>query len=281
MTTLWCVGCGDLGTGIGTALTVAGWNVLGLRRHPPADAPFDQVAVDVIGQPEVLASLPAPDYVVYSVTPSQRNESAYRAAYQDGVRHVLAALPGSLKRFILISSSGVYHQQHGEWVDENSPAQPDSFSGHALLDGEQQLLCSDFPATVVRLSGIYGPGRHRLIERARSGAAVVKSPPAWTNRIHRDDAVGFIVHLLLRCHAGATLEKLYLATDDVPATEWEVMNAIHAMLDLPAPQEKPGGDDQNKRLGNARMKQSGYQLLFPGFQEGYADMIRRLPHIPR
>lgn len=277
MATLWCIGCGDLGTGIGTVFSAEGWQVIGVRRRPAADSPFPQVALDVLAQPEQLKTLPKPDYVVYTVTPSQRTETAYRDAYVEGVRHVLAALPTDLRRFILVSSTGVYHQTQGEWVDETSPANPEGFSGRALLEGEALLQQGGLPATIVRLSGIYGPGRWRLIDRARNQLPAAKHPPAWTNRIHRDDAVGFIAHLLRQTQAGEPLQELYLGTDDVPATEWEVMCAIHDMLGLPPPAEKSGTDDQNKRLRNTRMKQTGYVLRFPGYREGYADMMRHLP----
>lgn len=276
MATLWCIGCGDLGTDIGTTLSAEGWQVIGVRRRPVADSPFPQVALDVLAEPERLKDLPAPDHVVYTVTPSQRIEAAYRAAYVEGVRHVLAALPPDLRRFMLVSSTGVYHQTHGEWVDETSPANPEGFSGRALLEGETLVQHSGLPATIVRLSGLYGPGRWRLIDRARQQMPAVKTPPTWTNRIHREDAVGFIAHLLRQSHAGEPLQDLYLGTDDVPATEWDVMCAIHEMLGLPPPTEKPGSDDQNKRLRNTRMKETGYALRYPGYREGYADMIRRL-----
>lgn len=274
MTVLWCVGCGDLGTSIGEAMQHAGWQVLGLRRTPPPDAAFEQVAVDVLVQPERLKRLPAPDYVVYTVTPPQRTESAYIAAYDTGVRNVLAQLPATLRRFILVSSSGVYHQSGGEWVDELSPCLPSGFSSNALFAGERHLLDSGLPGTIVRCSGIYGPGRNRLIERALQGMAAVKEPPTYTNRIHRDDAVGFIAHLLRLCHAGTSLENLYLGTDNDPATEWDVMTTLADMLGLPPPPEKPGSADQNKRLRNQRLKDSGYQLQYPGFRDGYAAMIR-------
>lgn len=276
MATLWCIGCGDLGTGIGTAMSQQGWQVIGVRRQPPVSPPFPQMAIDVLANPDALRTLPAPDYVVYTVTPSQRTDAAYTAAYDLGVQKVLAALPGSVRRVILVSSTGVYHQHQGEWLDESSPVVPTGFSGKALLAGEQWVLQSGLPATVVRLSGIYGPGRHRLIERARNGAPAIKNPPTWTNRIHRDDAVGFIAHLLQQCHAGIPLQTLYLATDDVPATEWDVMCAVHHLLDLPPPTEKPGTEDQNKRLRNTRLRESGYQLRFPGYEQGYTDMVKRL-----
>lgn len=276
MTTVWCIGCGDLGTGIGLALMQQGWQVIGVRRHPSAQAPFTQVAIDVLAQPDALRGLPAPDYVVYTVTPSERTAASYTAVYDQGVATLLSLLPPTLRRFILVSSTGVYHQHAGEWLDETSPAAPTSFSGKALLAGEQHVLQSAIPASVVRLSGIYGPGRHRLIERARNGTPAVKHPPAWTNRIHRDDAVGFIVHLLLQCHAGYALHPLYLATDDVPATEWDVMCAIHHMMGLPPPTEKEGSEDQNKRLRNTLLHDSGYRLRYPGYHEGYTDMIARL-----
>ncbi|CBL43861.1 NAD-dependent epimerase/dehydratase [gamma proteobacterium HdN1] len=272
MPVLWCIGCGDIGSGVGTALGAKNWEVIGVRRHPQA-ASFSQLAVDVINAPNDLRKLPSPDYVLYTLTPSERSEGAYTAAYDQAVQSVLSLLPATLKRFFLVSSTSVYPQQNGEWVDEQSPVAHSGFAARALLAGEQHALNGALPASVIRLSGIYGPGRDWLVRRAKADTPVVKEPPKWTNRIHRDDAVGFLVHLLERVEQGQEVEPLYLATDSHPATEWEVMSFLHQQLGLPDPRIATAEADpkMNKRLRNTQMLASGYTLRYPSFQQGYAS----------
>ena len=274
MTTLWCVGCGDIGGGVGTALTTDGWGVLGLRRTPRAGTGFPQSAFDVLApladRRRALACLPAPEAVLYTVTPSERTEAAYCAAYDTGVAHLLEVLPASVRRVFLVSSTGVYGQDAGEAVDEDSPCEPSGFSGHALLAGEERLRHSGVDHTIIRLSGIYGQERQRNILRLRSGAPIQRTPPAWTNRIHREDAIGFIAFLMRQFVAGKPLESLYLGSDNAPSTDWDVMSWLAAFLGLPAPVAGDHGLSQNKRCLNARLTASGYRLAYPDFRSGYA-----------
>src|SRR5262249_24372667 len=130
---------------------------------------------------------PRLDNVFYTASADAMDDRSYRSAYVDGLRYLLAALEGhTIRRIVFTSSTGVYAQSRGEWVDEDSPAEPTAFSGKRLLEAERLLRLARFPTTVVRFAGIYGPGRARLVERVRQGnAAIPAGGPVYANRIHR------------------------------------------------------------------------------------------------
>ena len=208
-------------------------HVWGLRRHcDTLPSRIHALGADLT-KPETLQALPpALDVVFYTAAPSSSSADDYRATYVDGVRHLLAALETqghALRRFIFTSSTGVYAQELGEWVDETSPTEPVHFSGRELLIAEHEVLNSAFPATVVRLGGIYGPGRTRLIDSVRQGTAVcTDGPPVYTNRIHRDDCAGVLQHVMQL----AQPDRLYLAVDHEPAEQCAVLQWLALQLGL-------------------------------------------------
>src|SRR5690606_29190096 len=136
-----------------------------------------------------------------------------RDVYVDGLRHVLNAMAGRCERFVYISSTSVYGQTQGEWVDESSPCRPDRPNGQACLEAEN-LVWEFFPAgmdpeqsgaVVLRLAGIYGPGRLlRRVEQLRSGDPIGGNPEAWLNLIHVDDAATAVLACEQRFTPGET-----------------------------------------------------------------------------
>ena len=273
-------GCGYVGTALGERLAAEGHLVWGLRRHtevlPPSIAP---VRADLT-VPETFGVLPpALEYVFYTAAAGATEDSAYRAIYVDGLRNLLTAMEGQghhPQRVFFTSSTAVYAQGSGEWVDETSPTQPGHFSGLRLLEGEQLLLGGRFPATVLRCGGIYGPGRARLIERVRQGLAIYPvGPSVYTNRIHRDDCVGALRHLMTLPEP----DRLYLGVDHEPTEESEVLQWLAAQLGVPPPPKEtssgPGMRRQrsNKRCRNDKLAASGYVFQFPTFREGYLALL--------
>jgi len=273
-------GCGDVGTELGVRLTQDGHTVWGLRRHcDTLPSSFHAFPADLT-KPETLSALPpALDVVFYTAAPSSSSVDNYRATYVDGIRHLLTALATqghNVQRFIFTSSTGVYAQEAGEWVDETSPTEPIHFSGRELLVGEQVVLNSSFPATVVRLAGIYGPGRTRLIDSVRKGTAVcTDGPPVYTNRIHRDDCAGVLQHVMQLTQP----DRLYLAVDHEPADQCVVLGWIALQLGLPPPREETATDAQaglhrsNKRCRNTQLIETGYVFHYPTFREGYQALL--------
>lgn len=218
------------------------------------------------------------DAVVYTAGAGAPTEAAYRAAYLDGVDRLFRVLrergevPG---RVVFCSSTAVYAHTRGEWIDEESPARPTRFSGELLLAAERMLQAVVRGAIVVRLGGIYGPGRTRLIDRVRSGEARTRSKPHYTNRIHRDDAAGVLELLAL---AEDPRHACYLGVDDEPADEAEVLRHLARRLRVPEPMpaEAPSETPEragSKRCRNDRIRSEGYRFAYPSFREGYAAMI--------
>jgi nucleoside-diphosphate-sugar epimerase len=220
------------------------------------------------------------DVLVYAAAADRGDDAAYRAAYVDGLRNAIAALARRAeapRRVFFTSSTAVYAQRSGEWVDETSPTEPTQFRGMRMLEAERELLASGMPATVLRLGGIYGPGRTRLVERVRSGRAWIHpGPPRYTNRIHRDDAVGALCHLAALALAGEPLAPIYLAVDDEPADEAVVLRWLADRLGVSLPPPPPGqgeGSEPNRRCRNARLRAAGYRFRHPTFREGYAALL--------
>jgi nucleoside-diphosphate-sugar epimerase len=277
-------GCGDVGTTIGVALAADGHDVWGLRRDPanlpPVIRPLRADLTDVVS----LSHLPLPlDVVVFTATPDGSTDAGYQRTYVDGLRgllHVLGRSVPAPRRIVFASSTAVYGQTDGSWVDELSPTQPLDFQGRRLLEAESLLAASPMPATVVRLAGLYGPGRTRLVDRVLRGeAACMAGPPRYGNRIHRDDSAGVLRHIIELAEPAA----LYLAVDHEPAEECQVLRWLASRLGLPAPRVVPASAPNrrgNKRCRNARLVASGYRFRYPTFREGYAAVLQQLASQP-
>ncbi|THG76646.1 SDR family oxidoreductase [Pseudomonas sp. A-1] len=272
-------GCGDVGSRLGLQLQAAGWSVYGLRRDVAAlPAGLLPLAADLL-QADCPAQWPAsaPDYLVYCATPASSEESAYRATYVDGLRHVLGWLEQRgqrPRRLLFVSSTGVYGQQDGEWVDESSPCQPASWSGRVLLEAEALALGGGLPASVVRLAGIYGPGRRWLLSQVRAGYRVAEVPPLYGNRIHAEDAAGLLACLLQADARGVALEAVYLGVDDEPAPLAEVVAWLRERLGVSHwAAESASRRAGSKRCSNARARALGWVPRYPSWREGYAALL--------
>jgi nucleoside-diphosphate-sugar epimerase len=278
-------GCGYVGTALGSALAQTGHVAFGLRRRPAAESHGMRTVSADLSDTDSLGTLPPDlDYVFYTASSDERTDEAYRKAYVEGVNNLLVALERRRiepKRFFLASSTGVYEQQNGEWVDESTPAEPTHFSGRRILEGEKILLNSPVPATVVRFGGIYGPGRSRLIQQLLAGRATYSAGKVrFTNRIHRDDCAGAFMHLM----SLASPQNLYLAVDDEPTEQRELLNWLAQELDSPPPQPTPnrsGTRKGNKRCRNDRLRASGFRFQYANFREGYRDLLERSAGRPR
>ncbi len=278
MPSVMIAGCGDVGSELARRLLAEGWQVYGLRRDTAAlPAGVVPVAGDLCAA-ERPADWPAQlDYMVYCPAAGKRDADLYQRLYVEGLQHALSWLgerKRPLRHLLQVSSSGVYAQQAGEWVTENSPALADSGSASALLAAEDVALRSGHPASVVRLTGIYGPGRNRLIEQARAGMNVPAEPPQYTNRIHRDDAAGLLAHLLLQVEQRELLAPCYLGVDDEPAPLHEVVGWLQQQLGAsPQPEGPTSTRVGSKRCSNALARESGWVPQYPSYREGYAALL--------
>jgi nucleoside-diphosphate-sugar epimerase len=279
MANILIAGCGYVGTALGMRLAVA--HVVWGMRRAAEDLPSNiRYLAGDLGVPQTLQDLPPDlDLVFYTAAPNGANDAAYRTIYVDGLRNLLEALARqgqSPRRVFLTSSTAVYAQSAGEWVDESSPTVPMHFTGSRVLEGERLLLDGPFPATIVRFGGIYGPGRTSLIERVRQGLAACRDgPPLYTNRIHRDDCAGALHHLMTLPDP----EALYVGVDHEPADQCDVLRWLAGQIDAPMPRvEAASGADTrryrtNKRCRNAKLVASGYVFRYPTFHEGYTALL--------
>ena len=275
-------GCGDLGSRLASRMQAEGWRVYGLRRQV---AQLPSEVVPVAADLQQAACPPAwpvqtPDYLVYCAAANESSEAGYRAAYVDGLRHVLEWLTSHgqrPKRLLFVSSSSVYGQQAGEWVDETSPVQAESYSGRIMLEAEQLALNSGVPASVVRLTGIYGPGRQWLLNQVRQGYRVANEPPLYGNRIHIDDAAALLAHLIKADGQGSALADCYLGVDDEPAPLHEVVAWLREQLGVTAWSEQASVRRAgSKRCRNTRARALGWTPQYPSYREGYAAILRGL-----
>lgn len=274
------VGCGDVGGRLALQLLTGGWHVSGLRRSidqlPEGVQP---IAADLTDA-QIPAAWPerAPDYLVYCVAASQHDEAGYRAAYVDGLRNVLSWLQArgqQPRRLLFVSSSSVFAQQDGQWVDETAPTEPTGYSGKIMLDAERLAHDSGIPASVVRLTGIYGPGREWLLSQVRQGYRVAQQSPLYGNRIHAEDAASLLAYLLDADARGVTLEDCYIGVDDDPAPLADVVAWLREYLGV-----TEWSDEQrvrrtgSKRCSNARARALGWAPVYPSYKEGYAAILR-------
>ena len=272
--TVLIAGCGDLGTEAGLRFAAAGYRVVGWRRSAgKLPAEIQGVPADLTGE---LPPIPADTRIVVLATAADgRTEDAYRAAYLTATGNVLDALDrdGVDAHVLLVSSTAVYGGDDGEWLDESTPVAPGTATATILASTEELLLSRRPNTTILRLSGIYGPGRTRLIDQLTAGTAVVPSEVQWTNRIHRDDAAEAIVHLTTRV---SDPRRVYIGVDHEPASQGDVLTYLAAEMGLPTPPVGPSSSSRSggKRLSNALLRSTGFTFTYPTFREGYLAVLR-------
>ncbi|RYY73874.1 MAG: SDR family oxidoreductase [Gammaproteobacteria bacterium] len=273
------VGCGDIGLRLAQRLPQDSYEVTGLRRRPPEDTSFLRYQMCDVTDASQLAKALRKEYaaIVISMTPCERSDAGYQQAYVQTCQNLLDGLRASQNSafLIFVSSTAVYGQMNGEWVDENSATEPDSFSGKRLLEAEAIIRESEFLSAVVRFSGIYGPGRNRLIEQVRQAKASASTH--ITNRIHSDDCAACLAHLIKLKRNGEQLEPIYLASDSSPTPMLEVVTWLATQMrvkDFLSPDAV--NERGNKRCSNRQLLDSGFVFRYPTFKEGYAQVLADL-----
>ena len=285
------VGCGYVGTPLGSELARQGHEVFGLRRSAAAEADLKGAGIKLligdVARPETLAALPAGyDWVVNCVSATGGGTEEYRAVYLQGTRNLidwLAATPP--KKFVYTSSTGVYGQTDGCLVKETSPTEPEAETARVLVDTENVLIEAaqqrKVPAVILRVAGIYGPERgYWLKQYLKNEARIEGKGERIMNMIHRDDVVGAIIAALKSGRPG----EIYNAADDEPVTQLGYFQWLAGRLGkwLPpfAEEEQEAKRKRgltNKKVSNRRLKMElGYQFKYPTFRQGYTAEILRL-----
>lgn len=267
-------GCGDLGTEAGLRFAARGHHVIGLRRRGElVPAPLEGRSTDLRTD---VPTIPADAAVVVVATAAgSRDVDEYRATYVDGLRNVLDGIDasGARPRVVVVSSTAVYDVNDGGEVTEDIPARGGTPTAAVLVEAEELLRRRSPGAVLLRLSGVYGPGRERLIDQVRSGSArLALGTSPHTNRIHRDDAAEALVHLATIPDPAPT----YLGTDDEPTRLDDVLRFLARELGVDEPPRGDGDSRQaggDKRLSNARLRSTGWTPRYPTFREGYRAVL--------
>lgn len=272
------IGYGDLGQAVGKILAANGWQVQGLRRSERSHEQGIQLLHGDVTQPATLAGLRAidPHIVIYCVAATEQSDDHYRAHYVDGLRHVLGALDHAkhLRHVFFVSSTRVYGQESAALLSEADPAQPADFGGKRLLEAEQLLAQLPCGHTALRLSGIYGPGRLRMLQLAGDPARW-PAQNAWSNRIHRDDVAAFVAFLAQRAMHGGPIAECYVVTDSCPAPQHEVLHWLTQQMGLAVPAAPSPDPSGGKRLSNTGMLATGFRLHYPDYQAGYSALLQQ------
>ncbi|MFB6097152.1 MAG: SDR family oxidoreductase [Haloferacaceae archaeon] len=284
------LGCGYVGLELGRQLRRAGHEVVGVRR---SDAGVD--AVEAAGLAPVRADVtdaadlervPDADWLVFAASSGGRDAAAAREVYVEGLRTVIDAFGAredSPDRLVYTSSTGVYGDHDGDWVDEETPLRPTTEKTEVLAEAErvarEEAPARGIDGTVARFSGLYGPDRYRL-ERYLEGPVT----EGYLNMVHRDDAAGAVAHLLTEDVARG---EVVLVTDDEPAEKWAFADWLADECGVARPPKQTKAERleedlseaarrrilTSKRCRNDYLRSLGYDFAFPTYREGYRAAI--------
>ncbi|SNZ12946.1 Nucleoside-diphosphate-sugar epimerase [Natronoarchaeum philippinense] len=285
------LGCGYVGLELGRQLTAAGHEVVGVRRSDDGvaaieDAGFEAVQANVTDA-DALSAVPDADAVVFAASSGGRGADAAREVYVDGLRTAIdhfGAREDAPDRLVYTSSTGVYGDHDGAFVDESTRIEPTTEKTEVLAEAEriarEHAAEHGIDGTVARFSGLYGPERYRL-QRYLDGPVT----EGYLNMVHRDDAAGAVAYLL-----GEDLARdgVVLVTDDEPAPKWDFADWLAERCGESAPPKRTKAErlddpdlsaaarrriETSKRCSNDRLRSLGYDLVYPTYREGYRDAI--------
>lgn len=277
-------GCGYLGQRVAMLWKRAGHEVFAvtrsLRRAEELNAMGIRPVVGDLTDGIVLPEISPVDSVLFAVGYDQSAERTIHEVYVHGLHNALNALPDSLQRFIYISSTGVYGQTAGELVDEESPCDPSRAGGIACLAAERLLgehrLSSR--GIVLRLAGLYGPGRIPKLDSLRAGTTLAVSSSGYLNLIHIDDAA----RIVLAAEAQAPLPSCYVVSDGCPVKRRDFYEeAARLVGSLPPLFEEPAAGTSayaraasSKRVVTTRLQRElAVPLQYPTYREGLASIV--------
>jgi len=267
------IGCGYLGRVVAGLWLTEGKRVAALTRSRGEELwalGIEPICGDVTN-PATLR-LPDPDTVLYAIGLDRSAGKSMREVYVAGLMNVLDALPSS-RRFIYLSSTSVYGQPGGDWVDEDSPTEPVEENGRIVWECERLLRQRMPDAIILRFAGIYGPGR--LIKRAavERGEPLPTDPQKTINLIHVEDGARAVVAAAERGRPGAT----YNVADGHPVTRREFYGELARILGTPPPRFEPAvADRTDRRIGNRRLREElGLDFLYPDYRAGLRQAVGR------
>jgi nucleoside-diphosphate-sugar epimerase len=279
-------GCGYLGFRVAQLWRAGGDEIHVLTRSAWRARHFQRQGlipwVGDVTRPATLPRLPEVDTLLWSVGFDRDISQTIDDVYVDGLHGFLDALPNRVTRLIYISSTGVYGQADGRWVNEATECRPQRYGGRVFLAAEQLLLRSPFAdrAVILRLAGVYGPQRLPRLKQLRAGEPLDTAPQNLLNLIHVDDAAQVVQHAADR---ELPLPRVFLVADGQPVVR-AAFYAEAARLFGTSPAVFCGSDcagsagrrtGGHKRVCSDRMRaELGISLRYPSYREGLAAIVR-------
>jgi len=280
------IGCGYVGEALGQRLIALGHDVTGIRRSREHNAHLAKLGIRPVNlditEEGALAKLDGRyDWVVIAASSSRGGEEAYKKVYGLGSKNIAQWLKTTgTQSVVFISSTTVYRQTNGNWASEK-----DADTGTILREAEHNILEAGSAVSILRSSGIYGPGRGHLFRRFMNGNAVIEGDgKRFLNMVHRDDLAEAIILALDRVEQ----RGVYNITDDEPVTQLEFFKWLSEITGRPMPPFGPEPDHStrkrgitNKRVSNKLFKETfGFKYKYPTFREGITEELNRLAKIP-
>lgn len=280
MNHLLCFGFGFSAAALAGNLDRKTWRITGTSRSEEGAAAITSQNVTGI-RFDALQDIPASiTHIVTSVPPDESGDPVLQKFGQE-----LAAKARQFKWVAYLSTTGVYGDHAGGWVDESTPLAPSTERGHRRLRAEMEWLNlfhdHGLPVHVFRLAGIYGPGRNQLVSLQDGTARRVTKPGQVFSRIHVADIAGILEASIYKPNPG----RAYNIADDVPAPPQDVVAYAAGLLGLPSPPEEIFATAklsqmarsfyaESKRVSNARVKQElGYHFKFPDYRSGLTALL--------
>jgi nucleoside-diphosphate-sugar epimerase len=267
-------GCGYLGRRVAARWLAAGRRIAALTRRN-ADAlralGIEPITGDVL-DPASLRNIPATSTVLYAVGLDRAAGKSMREVYVSGLAHVLDTLPPR-GRFVYVSSTSVYAQTDGEWVDEDGATAPTEESGRVILEAEQLLRAKRPEAIILRFAGIYGPDRLLRKQPLLKGEPLVSDAGKWLNLVHVDDGATAI----LATEARGTPGETYNIADGSPVSRREFYVLLAELLHVPEAKfdDRPEPGAPNRRIDSAKARAAlGWRPAFPSYREGLPVAVR-------
>lgn len=272
-------GAGYVGAEAGNRLKAAGHRVTGWVSSETSAAPLRaagwEVIVGDLTDPEVWARQTrlSIDALIFSASTRGGDETAYRTLHRSALARAREFAAPMGAPLIYVSSTSVYGQNDGGIVTERSMTAPPTATSRILCEAEEEVL--ETSGVVLRVAGIYGPGRAVLLKKFMAGEAVLEGDPArWVNQVHRDDVASVLIHVVTENVQNTILN----VADDAPSTYETIYKWLAEKTGKPFPPSGPARADRkrgltNKRVSNAALKELGWKLAYPDFRAGYARLL--------
>ena len=283
------LGCGYIGLELARQLQ-PDHEVVGVRRSEAGIEAIEETGATAVQadvtDAEELADVPTADAVVFAASSGGRDAEAAREVYVEGLRtaidHFCERTPAP-DRFVYTSSTGVYGDHDGEWVDEDTPIEPTTDKTEVLAEAERiarERPIGDTDGTVARFAGLYGPERYRL-ERYVEGPVT----EGYLNMVHRADAAGSVRFLL---EADVARRQVVNVVDDEPVSKWAFADWLAEQCGEPEPEKRTKAErleeaglseaakrriQTSKRVSNDRLRELGYEFEYPTYKAGYRAAV--------